>query len=270
MWIWRVVLSAALICAASPLPAQDASPPPAAVSPAADQPSPWLLLPIVSSNPKLGTAVGGFGGDAITFDPGGRVSLFGATYQYTSTHSTIGAAFARTSFGADHHRIAAVAAFGYVKNNYDDYLGTGEPLNTNDDLHAVIVRYLYRVKGPWFLGAQGNAANYQVIGESAEDEFVLETIGVRALSAASLGVVVMHDTRDNDDMPTRGWYLNVNNLAYRESLGGSSSFDAYRADLRAFWSHGHGHVLAVRQNNWLSIDPPVIAQSTVLLRGYKL
>jgi hypothetical protein len=38
----------------------------------------------------------------------------------------------------------------------------------------------------------------------------------------------MHDSRDNEDMPTRGWLLNVNNLAYREALGGSSSFDAYR------------------------------------------
>jgi len=235
-----------------------------------DQPSPWLLVPVVSSNPKLGTTVGGLGAFLHKFDTESRVSLFGATYQYTSTHSTIAALFARTSFGADHHRLAAVGAFGYIKNDYDDYLGTGQPLQTNDDLHAVTVRYLYRVKGPWFLGAQGNAANYQVIGESAEDELVLETIGVRALSAASLGAVVMHDTRDNDDMPTRGWYLNVNNLAYRESLGGSASFDAYRADLRAFWPHGGGHVLAIRQNNWVSINAPVIAQSTVLLRGYKL
>ena len=234
------------------------------------EPSPWLVVPVVSSNPKLGTTVGGLAAFLHKFDPESRVSMFGGTYQYTSTHSTIAAVFARTSFGADHHRLAAVGAFGYIKNNYDDYLGTGQPLQTNDDLHAVIVRYLYRVKGPWFLGAQGNTANYQVIGESAEDEFVLETLGVRALSAASLGATVMHDTRDSDDMPTRGWYLNVNNLAYREALGGSASFDAYRADFRAFWSHGRGHVFALRQNNWISIDAPVIAQSTVLLRGYKL
>src|SRR3954462_1518933 len=169
MWMRRGVLFAPPSGAARPLHAQDAPSAPAA-APAVDQPSPWLLLPIVSSNPKLGTAVGGFGGYAITFDPGGRVSLFGATYQYTSTHSTIGAAFARPSFGAAPHRIAAVVAFGYVKNNYDDYLGTGEPLKTNDDLKAVIGRYLFRVKGPWFLGAQGNAANYQVLGESPEDQ----------------------------------------------------------------------------------------------------
>ena len=80
----------------------------------------------------------------------------------------------------------------------------------------------------------------------------------------------MHDSRDNEDMPTKGWFLNVNNLAYREALGGSSSYDAYRVDVRAFWKHGGGHVLAVRQYNWLTSDAPAAAQATVILRGYKI
>ena len=260
------------LCLAIPLvtQAQDAPPPTADTAAAADTPSPWLVVPVVSSNPKLGTTFGGLGAYLHKYDEKSRVSMFGATYQYTSTHSTIAAGFARTSFKEDSQRLSVVAAFGFIKNDYDDYLGTGQPLQTNDDLKAVITRYLYRVTRSWFVGAQGNATNYQVLGEGAEDELVLETLGVRALSAASLGAVVMHDTRDNEDMPTRGWYLNVNNLAYREALGGSSSFDAYRADFRIFWPHGRGHVLAIRQNNWLSSDSPVIAQATVLLRGYKL
>ena len=40
-------------------------------------------------------------------------------------------------------------------------------------------------------------------------------------------------------------------------------------DLRAFWKHGDGHVLAVRQYNWLTGDAPSGAQATVTLRGYK-
>src|SRR6187399_2918456 len=95
--------------------------------------SPWLVVPVVSSNPKLGTTFGGLGAYLHTFDPDSQVSLFGATYQYTSTESSIAAAFARTSFGADHHRIIALAVFGYIKNDYDDYLGTGKPLKTDDD-----------------------------------------------------------------------------------------------------------------------------------------
>jgi hypothetical protein len=252
-----------------------ASPGAAAVEPAADQKSekrssPWLLVPVVSSNPKLGTAFGGMGAYLHQFDPESQVSLFGVTYQYTSTHSTIAGAFARTSFHEDHHRIIGIAAFGYIKNDYQDYLGTGQPLQTNDDLKAGAGRYLYRVAGDWFIGAQGNAANYQVLGESAQDDLVLETLGIRGFKSAALGAVAMFDSRDNPDMPTRGWYLNVNNLAYREAFGGAATFDAYRVDARAFWPHGGGHVLAFRENNWFTDDAPSAAQAAVMLRGYKI
>jgi hypothetical protein len=268
----RVVLWIALawMLPVVPLMAQE----PAPVEPAANQKaekrsSPWLLVPVVSSNPKLGTSFGAMGAYLRLFDPDSQVSLFGLTYQYTSTHSTIAAAFARTSFRADHHRITAVTAFGYIKNDYEDYLGTGQPLQTNDDMKAVAARYLYRVKGNWFIGAQGSAANYQVLGESAQDDLVLETLGIRGFNSAALGAVAMYDSRNNQDMPTGGWYLNVNNFAYREALGGSATFDAYRVDLRTFWEHGGGHVLAFRQYNWVTNDAPSAAQATIALRGYK-
>jgi hypothetical protein len=262
-----------LIVLGSPRPAFAQQPQPDA-SPqqpgAPDAASPWLLVPVFSSSPKLGTAVGGLGAFLHVFDPASRVSIFGVMYQYTSTHSHVASAFARTSFGADHHRIVAITALGLIKNDYEDYLGTGQPLKTDDDLKAVATRYLYRAAGNWFVGAQGSAANYQVLGATAEDDLVLETLGVQGFESAALGAVVMHDSRDNEDMPAAGWFLNINNLAYREGLGGSSSFDAYRADLRLFWRHGGGHVLAVRQYNWLTSDAPAAAQATVVLRGYKL
>jgi hypothetical protein len=231
--------------------------------------SPWLLVPMFSSSPKLGTALGGLGAYMHVFDPESRVSLFGAMYKYTSTHSQIVSAFVRTSSGADHHRIVLIVALGLIKNDYDDYLGTGQPLKTDDDLKAVAGRYLFRVKGDWFIGAQGSAANYQVLGATAEDDLALETLGVRGFESAGLGVTLMHDSRDNEDMPTTGWLLNVNNIAYREALGGAESFDAYRVDLKTFWKHGSGHVLAVRQYNWLTSAAPAAAQATVILRGYK-
>jgi hypothetical protein len=80
------------------------------------------------------------------------------------------------------------------------------------------------------------------LGATAEDDLALETLGVRGFNSAALGAALMDDSRDNEDMPTTGWFLNVNNLAYREALGGSSSFDAYRVGLRTFWPHGRAHV----------------------------
>ena len=263
------VLLMALALSASAY-AQQPSPDPPAPSAAADEPrSSWLLVPLFSSSPKLGTAVGGLGAYLHAFDPNSRVSLFGVMYQYTSTHSQIAGAFARTSFGADHHRTVTLAAFGYIKNDYDDYLGTGQPLKTEDDLKAFVARYLFRATGNWFIGAQGSAANYQVLGATAEDDLVLDTLGVRGFNSSALGAVLMHDSRDNEDMPEKGWFLNVNNLANREALGGSASYDAYRVDLRMFWEHGRGHVLAARQYNWLTSDAPAAAQATVMIRGYK-
>ena len=251
-----------------------AAPDDAPVEPAADKSSesgssPWLLVPVISSSPKLGTSLGALGAYLHQFDPVSQVSMFGVNYQYTTTHSTVAAAFARTSFHEDHHRIIGIAVFGYIKNDYDDYLGTGQPLKTNDDLKAGSGRYLYRVRGDWFIGAQGTATNYQVLGDSAQDDLALETLGVKGFKSAALGAVVMHDSRDNQDMPTLGWYLNVNNFAYSEALGGASTFGAYRIDLRAFWSHWGGDVLAFRQYNWLTHDAPSGAQASVVLRGYK-
>jgi hypothetical protein len=251
--------------------AQDAQPAQSSPdAPAAESRSPWLLVPVFSSSPKLGTAGGGLGAYVHVFDPGSRVSLFGVMYEYTSTHSQVATAFARTSFGADHHRLVALVAFGQIKNDYSDYLGSGQPLKTDDDLRAFFGRYLFRAVGDWFFGAQGSAANYQVLGATPEDDFVLETLGVRGFRSAGIGAVIMRDSRDNEDMPTRGWFLNMNNLAYREAFGGDNSFDAYRVDVRAFWEHGGGHVFAMREYNWLTSDAPAAAQATVVLRGYKM
>lgn len=265
----HICLAIFLACAivAPAAVAQDADAPAAS----SDEPSsPWLLVPVVSSNPKIGTSGGGLAAFVKKFDPDSRVSLIGVMYQYTSTDSSIGAAFARTSFGADHHRIVVVGAFGKINNDYQDYLGTGQPLQTRDDLRAVAARYMYRVGGDWFLGAHGTATNYQVFGADPEDDLVLETLGMRGFSSSALGAVIMHDSRDNDDMPVRGWYTNINNLAYREAFGGSDSYDAYRADFKTFIRHGNGHVLAIRQFNWITHNAPAIAEATVVLRGYKL
>jgi hypothetical protein len=262
-----LVFGVAFTC--GPASAQEQQPASTTTQAPAEAPSPWLLAPLVSSSPKLGTSGGALGAYAAVLDPRSRVSLFGAMAQYTSTQSIIATAFARTSFGADHHRVVAIAVFGNIKNDYQDYLGTGQPLKTNDDLRAVALRYLFRATGDWFVGAQFNAANYQVLGATPEDDFVLETLGIRGFGSAALGAVVMHDSRDSEDMPQRGWYLNLNNLAYREAFGGSNSYDAYRADFKIFVPHGDGHVLAFRQFNWLTADAPAAGQATVVLRGYK-
>jgi hypothetical protein len=232
--------------------------------------SPWLLAPIFQSNPKLGTSVGALAGYVHYFDEKSRPSIFAALGQYTSTESIIAGAQARTSFDEDRQRLIAGMVYGYIKNDYSDYLGTGVPLQSNSEVRGAIARYTYRVQGNWFVGVQGLYQNFGIGGETAFDDIVLDILGAVPYKSGGLGLVGQHDSRDNENSPTRGWLATVSNMAYRESLGGEEDFDVVRADFRYFLSHGKGHVLAVRQLNHFTDDAPTQVKAPVQLRGYKV
>ena len=182
----------------------------------------------------------------------------------------VGGAFAKTSFDQDHQRFIGALAYGNIKNDYNDYLGTGVPLQNNAELRSLIVRYTYRISGDWFVGVQGIKQNFAIAGETEFDNQVLDVLGVKPYKSGGLGIVVQRDTRDSEDMPTRGSLLNLNNLAYREALGGQDNFDVYRVDIRYFMPHGNGHVFAVRQLNHLTNNAPTQTRAPVQLRGYKI
>jgi hypothetical protein len=232
--------------------------------------SPWLFLPTFSLNPKLGGSFGVIGAYLHYFDEESRASMFGVGAQYTTTDSVIGSVFGRASWDRDQQRAIGLLALGNIKNDYDDYLGTGVPLKTDDDLHALVGRYLYRVYGDWFVGVQGTFTNYQLLGESAFDDQVLDVLGLQGFKSAGLGISIYHDSRDNENSPTQGFLLNVNNIAYREWLAGDNNFDVYRGDFRDFFPHGDGNVFAIRQFNQLTSNAPTGAFAPVQLRGYKV
>ena len=231
-------------------------------------PSPWLFVPLFSSSPKLDTAAGMMVGYMHRFDEKSRPSMFGVSAKYTTSNSLIANAFARTSFGEDHHRILGGVMVGDINNDYDNYLGSGKPLETNDNYSFAFLRYLYRVEGDWFLGAQGAYSNYELQGSDPSSDEILDEMGLVGYKSGGLGAVVMHDSRDSDFKATKGWYLNINNMAYRENLGGEQDFNIYRVDYRGYWQHGDGNVFAVRSRHQFSSDAPVGAYSPVYLRGY--
>jgi hypothetical protein len=234
-----------------------------------DSQSPWLLVPTLSSNPKLGTSLGGMGAYMYYFDPQSKPSLFGASAQYTSTDSIVASVFVKTSFAADHQRLSAVLAGGTIKNNYDDFLGTGMPLKSEDNLRFFAVRYQYRIWGDWFVGAQAVNTNYAILGQTPLDDEILQTLGLSKLEAGGIGAIINLDSRDSEYSPHHGWLVNINNLAYRDWIAGQENYDTYRADVRYYWGHGGGHVLAVRQSNQWTSDAPASAYAPIVLRGYK-
>ena len=229
-----------------------------------------LTAPVFTSNPKLGTTLGATGGYIHFFDRESRPSIFAVTGQYSNTDSIVGGAFARTSFDADRQRLNVALTYGNIKNDYDDFLGTGVPLRNNAELKSVIARYLYRVHGDWFVGVQGIYQNFAIAGDTAFDDLFLDVLGIAPYKSGGLGLVGYYDSRDNDFKPSEGWVVSLNNLAYRESLGGAQDFDIYRVDFRHYVSHGEGNVFAFRQLNHLTHDAPTQNRAPVQLRGYKV
>jgi hypothetical protein len=195
--------------------------------------------------------------------------MFGIMYEYSTTKSQVGAVFARTSFAQDTQRLEGLFGYADVKNEYKDYMGTGQTFRTTDQIALGAGRYYYRVKGPWFVGAEGAFGNYSVEGETDLQNKVLDMLGLAGFHIGGVGPLVMHDSRDNQDMPVRGWYANLNYLANRTALGSEDDFDTVRLDVKAFVPHGKAHVLAVRANNQWTHEAPTSAEATLQIRAYK-
>jgi hypothetical protein len=232
--------------------------------------SPWIIAPVFNANPKLGFALGALGGYIHYFDEKSRPSIFALTGQYTSTDSIIAALMARTSFDQDGQRLLAGLAYGNIKNDYGDYLGTGVPLQSNTELRSFLSRYTYRVGGDWFVGVQGIYQNFDIGGETPFDDAFLDFVGVQPYKSGGAGLVGQYDSRDNENMPTQGSSLNLNNVSYREWLGGQANFDMIRGDFRFYFGHGDGNVFAVRQLNHMTHNAPTQVRAPVQLRGYKI
>lgn len=230
--------------------------------------SPWLIVPLLTNSPKLGTSAGVLGGYLHQFDEDSPTSMFGATGSYSDTDSVAIAAFARMYFDQDKQRLLLGAFHGEVNNAYADYLGTGYAFETTDTIYALFARYLYRLKAGWFLGPQVVSTNYAITGDDPLSNLFLEHIGLTGFSSNGIGLVGERDTRDNQNSPASGSVINFNNVAYRESLGGDNSFDAYKLTAKKYIGHWKSNVLAARIDGRWTNDAPAGGYSTVSLRGY--
>ena len=113
--------------------------------------SPWLITPLLSSDPKISTAAGALAGYVHKFDEKSPASLIGVAGTYSTTHSWYLSAFAKVHFKEDTHRLSTAIATGEVRNDYSDFLGSGLNVQTTDDLELFALRYSYRFYGRWYL-----------------------------------------------------------------------------------------------------------------------
>lgn len=234
----------------------------------ASPPSPWLFIPLITSAPKLGTSAGGLAGYVRKFDAESPPSLFLIKGTYSNTESISVGAFARMHFDQDKQRLLLGVVHGEVNNEYADYLGTGYEVKTKDNIYAAFARYTYRIKNDWFIGPQLLSTDYAVSGSDWFSQDFLNGIGLTGFNSNGLGLVIERDTRDNQFSPSSGALINLNNVAYREQLGGDYSFDAYALTANKYHSHGKANVLAARIDGRWTNDAPSGGYSSIRLRGY--
>ena len=230
--------------------------------------SPWLITPLLSSDPKISTAAGALGGYVHKFDEASPPSMFGVTGVYSTTDSWYVGIFGMAFFGEDKHRLTTAIVTGEVRNDYADFLGSGLDVQTTDDVTMFGLRYRYRFYGRWFLGPQFVSTNYAISGDNLLSGKVLEHIGLTGFKSNGIGLYTQYDSRDNQYSPSTGQVFEAHNIAYRESLGGDVSFDTYTADYQYFIPQGQGHVIALHAKGRWTDDAPPSGYSSVDLRGY--
>jgi len=250
----------------------------------ADEPSPetkqkpWLITPTLSADPKLGANIGGLIAYLKKLDTDSTPSMTGLSVSYSDTDSVTGALFSQLYWKGDTRRLSLLAAGAEINNEYDDFLGTGEAVETQDDVRTFGFRYLHQFRpGGWFAGIQGVSTNYSVGADGFLDG-MLNQIGLSGFDATGVGLVFQLDTMDNQRDPSTGHLLTLHNFAYRESLGGEASFDVGFADLRWYRAldgisvgkSDRSPVIALQLKGRFTADAPLSGYSSVNLPGYTM
>jgi hypothetical protein len=234
----------------------------------AKETSPWLFVPLVSSNPKLGTSLSLMGGYAWKFDAASPPSLVATQVQRSSTDSSTLGVMAKLYFNGDADRLEMGLGLGRIKNDYEDFLGTGLRIRTNEKIDAIAARYQHRVAPSWYVGAQFVRGNYDVSGADELSEQALQDLALNGARSVGIGAVTTFDTRSNVNNPATGMYAQLSTFSYRKGLGSDDAYDKLQGDWRWYKSVRPHNVLVLRASGAWTWDAPTAKQSTVLMRGY--
>ena len=230
--------------------------------------SPWLAFPMVSSDPKVGTSAGGMVGYLFKLDPESTSSMLGVGGTYSTTESLLGGVFLRIFWDSDRKRLVLFGGGGKIENDYEDFLGSGLPAQTTDNMKVIQGRYLHQVKDKRFVGVKATYTNYLISSEDSDVNDALESLGLTGFDSVGLGLIAMYDSRNNQNAPSSGIQFNLENFAYREAFGGEENFDVVTMAFRHYMPHGENNVFAYRAQGRVTIDAPNSGYSSISIRGY--
>jgi hypothetical protein len=230
--------------------------------------SPWIFTPTVSSDPKVGTTLGLMAGYLKKMDAKSTPSMFLASGKYSDTDSWTGALFGQMYFDENRQRLILGYGGGKIRNDYDDFLDSGQPAQTTDEFTGLFARYLHRFGDNWYLGGQAISSNY-AIGADAMWKGILDLVGLTGFDSNGIGVVAEYDTRDNPRNPSGGTRFLAHNIAYRQTFGGDESFDVYNAQYNDYRTlNVKNTVLATQISARGTHNAPAGGYSSLNLRGY--
>ena len=230
--------------------------------------SPWLFVPLVSSNPKLGTSLGVMAGYIKKFDEVSEPSLFAAQVQRSNTSSKTFGVGGKMYWNQNNDQLQVGLVGGNVTNDYLDFLGSGQQVKSDENLRGYFVRYQYQVRPHWFIGAQALYTNYGVDGVDPLSDQALALAGLTGAVSSGVGGIVSYDTRDNTSNPSNGMLVQLHNFANRKGFGSDDVFDVVIGELKWYDSTSDRNV-AVIHSKWRWTDgAPASKESTVELRGY--
>lgn len=263
-----ILAPAALAEQAAPAAAQSDSAQPDGETRPPQRHSPWLVTPLLSSNPKFGTSIGVLGGYLKKFDAVSPVSMFGAKGDYSDTDSFTLSLIANAFFDEDRQRLIGFALWGHIENDYEDFLGSGQRFKTTDDIYLLFTRYLYRFTGNWFVGVQGIATNYTSSSGTPGGNEILDYLGLSGFKSNAVGPVITYDSRDDTRTASRGAHLVIDTFAYREWLGGDDSFDVFDLQYSKYMPWIKKQISALQVQGRWTAGAPNSAFSSVAIPGY--
>lgn len=229
--------------------------------------SPWLFVPLVSSNPKLGTSLGLMAGYVHQFDHS-EPSLFATQLQRSNTSSKTYGLGGKVFWNENADQLIFGLGGGKVSNDYLDFLGSGQQVRSDEALRGYFLRYQHQVRPNWYLGAQAVYANYAIESDDPLSNLILEQAGLAGSVAAGVGLVLSYDTRDNTNNPQSGVLVQLNNFVYREVFGSDDEYSQLTGEVKWFKRTAERNVLVLHGKWRWTHDAPASKESTVELRGY--
>jgi hemolysin activation/secretion protein len=233
---------------------------------------PWIIAPVVISNPSFGDG-GGLSG-MYFFRPDGSdntsPSVVRGTAMYSNNDSYFTALGSELLLREDQHRISFGGGKGLINNEIDRSSGTAK---FESDVSIMKLSYRYRWLDNWYTGFKYQLTDVSYAPQNAEGADFLRERGASNNTSQGPGLLLTYDSRDNRQFPYRGSFAELSVMRFDDQWGSDFNYDVIEGQWNRFSTLRPGRVLATRfYGRFASGDTSYSGKATLGrgsdLRGY--